>query len=94
MANEPITFTINGLSFRGNTAVTNSSGIATLNNVSLAGISPGTYPSRRQLPGRPRQILPAQQRQQHADGDLGRKRGQGGKGVRSRLRAEKGSGAV
>ena len=40
---QTITFTLNGQPFSGNTAVTNSSGVATLQNVSLAGINAGTY---------------------------------------------------
>ena len=40
---QTITFTLNGQPFSGNTAVTDSSGVATLQNVSLAGINAGTY---------------------------------------------------
>jgi hypothetical protein len=40
-----ITFTLNGNPFAGNTATTNSSGVATLSNVSLAGINAGNYPT-------------------------------------------------
>ncbi len=40
-----ITFTLNGAGFAGNTSTTNASGVATLSNVSLTGISAGTYPN-------------------------------------------------
>jgi len=40
---QTITFTLNGQPCSGNTAVTDSSGVATLQNVSLAGINAGTY---------------------------------------------------
>jgi hypothetical protein len=45
LSGKTITFTLNGASFAGNTAVTNGSGIATLSNVSLAGINAGAYPT-------------------------------------------------
>jgi len=43
--NQTVAFTLNGQPFSGNTAVTDSSGVATLSNVSLAGINAGTYPN-------------------------------------------------
>src|SRR6266436_6495687 len=45
LSGKTITFTLNGASFAGNTAVTNGSGVATLANVSLAGINAATYPT-------------------------------------------------
>ena len=44
LSGETVTFALNGQPFSGNTAVTDSSGVATLSNVSLAGINAGTYP--------------------------------------------------
>src|SRR5204863_153237 len=43
VANEPVAFTLNGTS--AGSAQTNSSGVATLSNVSLSGIGAGSYPS-------------------------------------------------
>ena len=45
LGGKTITFTLNGKSFANNSATTNSSGVATLSNVSLAGINVGTYAS-------------------------------------------------
>jgi hypothetical protein len=45
LSGRTVTFTLNGNSFSGNTAVTNGSGVATLSNVSLAGIAAGSYPN-------------------------------------------------
>lgn len=43
LSGKTISFTLNGNTFTGNTAVTNASGIATLTGVSLSGINAGTY---------------------------------------------------
>jgi hypothetical protein len=45
VSGKTVTFTLNGASFANNTATTDGSGVATLNNVSLVGIGAGTYPT-------------------------------------------------
>jgi hypothetical protein len=45
LAGKTITFTLNGQGFTNNTATTDSNGVATLSNVSLAGIAAGSYAS-------------------------------------------------
>lgn len=45
LASKTMTFTLNGQGFAGNTATTDSKGVAALTNVSLAGITAGSYAS-------------------------------------------------
>ena len=45
LSGQTVTFTLNGQPFSGNTATTDGSGVATLSNVSLAGINASTYPN-------------------------------------------------
>jgi hypothetical protein len=45
VSGKTVTFTLNSANFANNTATTNASGVATLTNVSLAGINAGTYAS-------------------------------------------------
>src|SRR5207253_3700290 len=43
LAGKSVVFKLNGANFGGNTATTDSNGVATITNVSLAGINAGTY---------------------------------------------------
>ena len=45
LSGKVVVFKLNGNSFAGNTATTDANGVATLSDVSLAGISVGTYPN-------------------------------------------------
>lgn len=44
LAGKPVVFKLNGGNFPGNTATTDANGVATIQNVSLAGLNAGTYP--------------------------------------------------
>ncbi len=44
LAGKLVVFKLNGANFGGNTATTDASGVATITNVSLAGLNAGTYP--------------------------------------------------
>jgi hypothetical protein len=43
VAGKPVVFKLNGANFAGNTATTDANGVATIPNVSLAGLNAGTY---------------------------------------------------
>jgi hypothetical protein len=43
LSGKPVTFKLNGSNFPGNTAATDANGVATIQNVSLAGLNAGTY---------------------------------------------------
>ena len=43
LAGKPVLFKLNGSNFPGNTATTDAAGVATIQNVSLAGLNAGTY---------------------------------------------------
>jgi MBG domain (YGX type)/Carboxypeptidase regulatory-like domain len=45
VAGKPVTFKLNGANFPGNTATTDANGVATIPNISLAGLNAGVYPN-------------------------------------------------